>query len=111
LNKNRYLKIGLFLRKKRLKAKMTQGQLAKCLKYTPQFIANWERGASNPPALVMSEIAKLLKISKSELLTQLVLDSKSYWESILNTKENSKNPSKDKSIISKDKKSLERDFI
>lgn len=51
-------KFGDFLREKRMKAGLSQKEVALGLGYTtPQFISNWERGLSNPP---ISSIRKLV---------------------------------------------------
>ncbi len=65
-------KFGLFLKTRRLKANMTQSHLAEKLGYRPQFVANWERGMSNPPEMILPKISTLLKVPKADIIQFLV---------------------------------------
>jgi len=62
--------VGRFLQERRIKAKLTQADVAKSLRYTsPQFISNWERGVSLPPLSALPRIASLYGIQPRELIT------------------------------------------
>lgn len=64
---------GKFLKEKRVKANLTQAQVAKALGYkTSQFVSNWERGLSTPPAFVIKKIAELYNINAKELVGLLI---------------------------------------
>jgi transcriptional regulator with XRE-family HTH domain len=62
-----------FLKTKREAAGLSQGQVAKKLKYTsPQFISNWERGISGPPIKILGILSDMYHVSPDELF-ELVL--------------------------------------
>lgn len=64
---------GKFLKEKRIKKNLTQAQIAKALGYkTSQFISNWERGLSTPPAAVIKKVAYIYGIDAKELLGLLI---------------------------------------
>ncbi len=77
--------LGEFLRKKRFDADMSQNDVATKLGYSSQFVTNWERGVSSPPANVIPKLMKILKISESEMLEILVDQSVQYWRSVVST--------------------------
>lgn len=65
-----------FLKEKRESAGMSQGDVAKKLKYTsPQFISNWERGVSCPPIKVLRALAEMYKVSTDELFDLILRHS------------------------------------
>ncbi|MEK2645275.1 helix-turn-helix domain-containing protein [Bdellovibrio sp. BCCA] len=60
--------LGEFLKEKRMKAGLSQGDVADKLGYsTPQFISNWERGVSMPPINTLKKLGQLYKISADDL--------------------------------------------
>jgi transcriptional regulator with XRE-family HTH domain len=64
--------VGRFLRESRLRAHLTQFEVASHLRYsTPQFISNWERGISLPPLTTMPRIAALYSISAREFIAAI----------------------------------------
>lgn len=66
---------GEFLKKRREKAKLSQGQLAKALGYkTAQFVSNMERGISLPPKEAVDKLCKLLNIQKKDLVKRILND-------------------------------------
>lgn len=67
--------LGIFIRKARLKSKITQRYLSRKLGCTSQFIANWERGASRPPLNYLRKIQKTLKIPEEQFISFLVKES------------------------------------
>ncbi len=68
------MNLGQFLKTKREKASLSQGDVAKKLKYTsPQFISNWEREVSSPPIKVIKQLSSLYKVGNDELFN-LILD-------------------------------------
>lgn len=61
--------VGKFLRDRRVKAGLTQWDVANHLTYsTAQFISNWERGVSLPPTDSLPKLAMLLKVSGREII-------------------------------------------
>jgi transcriptional regulator with XRE-family HTH domain len=61
--------VGKFLRERRVKAGLTQMDVATSLSYTTaQFISNWERGISMPPLETLPKISGLLKIPPKEII-------------------------------------------
>jgi transcriptional regulator with XRE-family HTH domain len=72
-------KLGQFLKSARGAATLSQGEIAeKCGYTTSQFISNWERGVSLPPANVLGTIATAYKLSLSVLVqkwSEQVLDN------------------------------------
>lgn len=56
------------LKEKRIKAGLSQGDVAKAMGYTsPQFISNWELSKSNPPATSIKKLAKIYNTDFNEL--------------------------------------------
>lgn len=69
------LQLGVFLRESRMKAGLSQMQVAKKLGYTTaQFISNWERGVSEPPLKALKTLARVYSVSMDDIF-QLILQS------------------------------------
>ncbi len=67
------MSLGEFLKSKRENASLSQGDVAKKLKYTsPQFISNWERGVSSPPIKVLKQLSDLYKVGTDELFNLIL---------------------------------------
>lgn len=61
-------KLSDFLKRKRMDANLTQGQVADILGYTsPQFVSNWERGLAYPPIDTMKRLAKIYSLDLHEV--------------------------------------------
>lgn len=75
--------VNQYLREKRLEAGFTQSDLARVLGYKSQFVANWERGVSNPPSHVLRKIITVLRIPEDEILQLLYEESMRYWQEII----------------------------
>jgi transcriptional regulator with XRE-family HTH domain len=71
---------GKLIRGARLASKVSQVELAKKLGISSQYIANFERGVSNPPHRLIKKISKLLEINTTLLINALVSD---YKESLI----------------------------
>jgi len=84
----RSLVLGQYLRNKRSERGVTQAYVAAKLGYTAQFVTNWERGVSSPPANVLRKLVQILKIDPNELLDLLASESKSYWMLTLSPNKN-----------------------
>jgi transcriptional regulator with XRE-family HTH domain len=84
--KSKLAPLHQYLREKRLAAGLTQRDLGNLLGYKPQFITNWERGASSPPARTLSKLVKVLKIPEDELLGILTEQSVTYWRNAIQAK-------------------------
>lgn len=64
--------VGRFLRMRRVKAGLTQLDVARHLQYTTaQFISNWERGISMPPLDTLPRLSALLKVPAREFIETL----------------------------------------
>jgi transcriptional regulator with XRE-family HTH domain len=61
-------KIGINIKKARLKAKLTQKQLAKKANIHANYFARVERGEVNPSIDILESIAKALKVKSSTIL-------------------------------------------
>ncbi len=61
--------VGKFLRERRIKAGLTQWDVAHHLQYsTAQFISNWERGVSLPPLDSLPRLATLFRVPGREVI-------------------------------------------
>jgi transcriptional regulator with XRE-family HTH domain len=68
-----YKEMGEFLKTNRVKAGLTQRDVADKLGYaTPQFISNWERGISMPPIKALKRLGEMYLISAEDLLEKTV---------------------------------------
>ena len=75
--------IGRFLRLNRIKANLTQHDVAQHLAYTsPQFVSNWERGVSLPPLEVLPKLSHLFGIAPKEIIETL----ERYQEAVMKRK-------------------------
>lgn len=64
-----------FIKEKRISAGLSQKQVAQKLGYTtPQFVSNWERAKSHPPAESFRILSSLYKVS-FELIVEMFLNS------------------------------------
>ena len=69
--------LNIYLKRARIKAGLSQGEVAKKLGYTsPQFISNWERGLSSPPMDTLGELVDIYKIPGKELVDIMVHETK-----------------------------------
>ncbi|MBS1970654.1 MAG: helix-turn-helix transcriptional regulator [Bdellovibrionales bacterium] len=65
---NKVRPLSVFLRESRMRAGLSQAQVARRLKYgTAQFISNWERGVSEPPLKAIKILAKIYNIPAEEI--------------------------------------------
>lgn len=61
--------LGSYLKEKRIKAGITQADVANKLGYsTPQFISNIERGLCSPPLKNLKVLVRLYKIPVDEIM-------------------------------------------
>lgn len=66
-------KLALLLKQKRTQAGLSQRDVADKLGYsTPQFISNWERGASIPPMNAICILASLYQMDAEELGNEII---------------------------------------
>lgn len=76
--------LGTYLRRKRELVKLTQAEVADALGYkSPQYVSNWERGASCPPAHGLRKLVKILHLDRNEILNILVSIDRTKWERTL----------------------------
>lgn len=73
--------LGLYLKEKRAKSKLTQTQLADKLSVHTQFVSNWERGLCAPPSHCFHELISVLKLNRADLVDAMLEDSKKIIES------------------------------
>ena len=62
------VKIGLFIKEKRIQQVLTQEQLSEMLGISKNTVSRWERGISTPDISVLKDLAKALNITVEELL-------------------------------------------
>jgi transcriptional regulator with XRE-family HTH domain len=81
-----------YLKQSRVNAGLSQKQVSEKLGYSSsQFISNWERGLSAPPAKAVKKLAELYSVSIEEFcnlllqdtLQQVTLDFKKKFKKIL----------------------------
>lgn len=66
-----YPRFGRNLRKARLKAGLSQMQIAKSIRADKSYISNLEQGKKNPTLFTISKLAKGIGISISKLLQDI----------------------------------------
>ena len=62
------MKIGQFIRDRRIELCMTQQQLADKLGITDKAVSKWERAVSYPDITILRELSAALDVSVTELL-------------------------------------------
>ncbi len=62
-------KLGARIAERRRAQGLTQGQIADCMRVSPQAVSKWERGLACPDLTILDELACLLDIGLEELLT------------------------------------------
>ncbi len=84
-------RIGQFLKQHRVKAGLTQSDVAQRLGYTsPQFISNIERGLCSAPVKHLKDFAKMYHLDSEELIGLLLSEHETLLREALNL--NSKAP-------------------
>lgn len=69
----KFLFIGKFLKRARVKAKLSQGDVRDLLGYkTPQIISDWERGVCGPPIHMLACICKAYVLSERKLINLIL---------------------------------------
>ncbi len=68
--------LGVYLKEKRLSAGFTQTELSQSLKVHVQFVSNWERGLCAPPSHCFHHLIDVLALSRDQVVTAMVSDSK-----------------------------------
>lgn len=64
--------VGAMLRRWRLRAGLTQADVAYALGYSvPQFCSNWERGTSQPPPKAILPLSRILKVPARDIVDLL----------------------------------------
>lgn len=67
-------KTAEFIRTKRIEKGLMQTEVAKKLGYSSQFVANWERGVSNPPKHIVKSLSETLGVPMKDLVSVLLTD-------------------------------------
>lgn len=68
--------LGLYLKEKRMSARLTQLELAQRLNVHSQYVSNWERGTCAPPSQCFQKALDILKIDRKRIVEVMLLDSK-----------------------------------
>lgn len=72
-----FLELGQYLKEMRVKAGLTQAELATKLgDVHTQFVSNWERGMCAPPNHCFQKLINILDINRDKLVKVMVADSK-----------------------------------
>ena len=62
--------LGLFLKKKRVSAGLTQRNVARHFDFTTaQYISLWERGVSAPSLIALKELVRLYEMDREEVIS------------------------------------------
>lgn len=81
-------RIGQFLKQHRVKAGLTQSDVAQRLGYTsPQFISNIERGLCSAPVKHLKDFAKMYNLDSEELIGLLLTEHETMLRTALNLEE------------------------
>ena len=81
LNESR---LGVYLRKSRQKAMLSQLEVAQLCDCQPQFVSNIERNLCVAPYSLLKKLIRIYKLQKKELFNILVDDFKSELKAKLN---------------------------
>jgi len=83
---NNKVEFALYLKKLRLKAGLSQGDVARELNYkSPQFVSNWERGLSTPAVSSLQNLADLYSVKLETLFNAYMNSLKDeLWEKAVN---------------------------
>lgn len=69
--------LAYFLKTRRMKLGLSQNDVAEKLGYaSAQFVSNWERGLSQPPAKKVEQVAKIYKVSKEKIVDLLLQEKR-----------------------------------
>lgn len=84
--------IGTFLKKKRIENNLTQKDIAVRFELSStQFISNWERGISLPPATYLPTLCQLLNIDPKILIKMILekteMELTSHFKSVVTNKD------------------------
>ena len=69
--KGEAIKLGMNLKRIRIKKEISQGDIARALKVARSFVSDLENGKRNPTLTTISKLAKALGVSASELLMNI----------------------------------------
>lgn len=84
LKKQKFVRMGHYLKGKRKEQRLSQSQVATRLGYTSsQFVSNWERGLCAPPVETLPKLIELYKMGKNEMVEIIVDEHRKYVESVL----------------------------
>jgi transcriptional regulator with XRE-family HTH domain len=75
-------RLSQYLRSRRIELALTQREIAESLGYKPQFVTNWERGTSSPPAHILPRLIEVLEVPAAVILKILAEDSAAFWEEV-----------------------------
>lgn len=76
--------LGTFLQKKRIKAGLSQGDVAKALGYSsPQFISNFERGLCAPPLNKLRTIITMYEVPAESVMNIMLKEQEKHLRKAL----------------------------
>lgn len=76
--------LGVYLQKKRVKAGLSQGDVAKALGYSsPQFISNFERGLCAPPLPKLKSIINMYDLSPEAVMNLMLKEQEKHLRKAL----------------------------
>ena len=82
-----HIKLGKFLKSKRIARGATQKEISEHLGYSsPQFISNCERGLCSPPLDSLREMLKYYEVDPREVMNIILQEQEAYLKQHLNYK-------------------------
>lgn len=76
--------IGEYLKKRRLKKKLSQADVARALGYaSAQIVSNWERGLCSPPLDQLATIVKIYGLTQKQMIDIFIKGQKVKLERLL----------------------------
>ena len=94
---SKHKNIGRYFREKRIKAGLSQEDVAYALNYSSiQIVSNWERGLCSPPAKILKKLTQLFKVNKTEVMHFLTEQSQLEYKVLLGIKVKKKSKKKKK---------------
>lgn len=74
-SKSNTVRLGQYLRDARMKAGLTQKDVAAALGYqSVQFVSDWERGVRTPPGQALRKLAEMYRVSLDEFYDVLLAE-------------------------------------
>ena len=95
LNNERFTSLAKLFRSAREDASLSQGELAKKLKFSsPQIVSNWERGLCAPPMNKLAELSEILNVAPNDVMSIILEETSKRLEGHFKGKKRSKKTAK-----------------